>query len=48
VRPVEEIYNMDWRQENKTAKELEEGFGWKAKYRIQGKHVLESCSTCHR
>ena len=48
VRPVSEIYNMEWRPENKTATELAEGFDLKAKYHIQGRHVLESCSTCHR
>jgi hypothetical protein len=48
VRPVAEIYNMEWPAENKTAKELEKGFQLKAEYRIQGRHVLESCSTCHR
>jgi hypothetical protein len=48
VRPVSEIYNMQWRRENKTADELKEGFDLKAKYHIQGRRVLESCSTCHR
>ena len=48
LRPVEEIFNMEWRPENKTAKELEAGFGYKAKYKVQGKRILESCSTCHR
>ena len=48
VRPVSEIYNMQWRRENKTADELNEGFDLKAKYHIQGRRVLESCSTCHR
>jgi len=48
VRPTSEIYNMAWRPENKTADELKEGFDLKAKYRIQGKEILTSCSTCHR
>jgi hypothetical protein len=48
VRPVKEIFNMEWRPENKTTEELNEGFQLKAQYRIQGRRVLESCSTCHR
>jgi hypothetical protein len=39
---------MAWKPENTTKDELAKGFELKAKYRIQGKHVLESCSTCHR
>jgi hypothetical protein len=48
VRPVEEIYNMSWPAENTTKDQLTEGFRLKALYKIQGRHVLESCSTCHR
>src|SRR5215204_3892672 len=48
VRPVESIYDMEWRPENKTKDELAEGMTLKAKYKIQGRRVLESCSTCHR
>jgi hypothetical protein len=48
VRPVESIYDMAWRPENKTKEELAEGFELKAKYKIQGRRILESCSTCHR
>ena len=48
VRPVEKIYDMDWRPENKTTEQLAEGLDLKAKYKIQGRRVLESCSTCHR
>src|ERR687890_450864 len=47
-KPVEKIYDMEWRQENKTREELAEGFDLKARYKIQGRRVLESCSTCHR
>jgi hypothetical protein len=48
IRPKAEIYNMSWRPENKTKKELEDAMTWKAEYRIQGKEILTSCSTCHR
>ena len=48
LRPVEEIFNMEWRPENKTQKELEEGLQKKAEYKVQGRRILESCSTCHR
>ena len=48
VRPVEKIYDMEWRPENKTKEELAQGIDLKARYKIQGRRVLESCSTCHR
>jgi hypothetical protein len=48
VRPVDKIYDMEWRRENKTEEELAQGFDLKARYKIQGRRVLESCSTCHR
>jgi len=48
VRPVKEIFNMEWRPENKTKEELAEGLKLKSEYRIQGFQVLTSCSTCHR
>ena len=48
VRPRERVFDMEYRPENKSAAELAEGFKLKAEYRIQGRHILESCSTCHR
>jgi hypothetical protein len=48
VRRADKIFDMAWRPENKTSEELQEGIELKAKYRIQGRRVLESCSTCHR
>jgi hypothetical protein len=48
LRPVERIFDMNWRPENKTAEEIQEGLTYKAKYRVQGRQILESCSTCHR
>lgn len=48
VRPVAEIFNMEYRPENKTKGELAQGFDLVNKYKIQGRKVLESCSTCHR
>ena len=48
VRPVEEIFNMEWRKENKTQEELQLGYELVNRYKIQGRSVLESCSTCHR
>jgi hypothetical protein len=48
VRPVEHIYDMEWRPENKSRTELAQGIDLKARYKIQGRRVLESCSTCHR
>jgi hypothetical protein len=48
VRPHDKIFDMEWRPENKGHDQLAEGFRLKAEYRIQGKEVLTSCSTCHR
>jgi hypothetical protein len=48
VRPVEEVFNMEYRPENKTTDEINFGLSLKAKYKIQGKEILTSCSTCHR
>ena len=45
VRPKEQIFNMEWPAQNK---DLADGLRLKAEYRIQGKEVLTSCSTCHR
>jgi hypothetical protein len=48
VRPKEKIFDMEWRQENKTKEEIAEGRSLVANYRIQPAKVLTSCSTCHR
>lgn len=48
VRERKEIFNMTWRPENKTDKEIEYGKDRVAEYRIQPAKVLTSCSTCHR
>jgi hypothetical protein len=48
VRPKEKIFDMEWRPENKGQDQLAEGMQLKAQYRIQGKEILTSCSTCHR
>jgi hypothetical protein len=48
IRPVKEIFNMEWRPENKTEDELAKALLLKSEYKIQGRQILESCSTCHR
>lgn len=48
VRPKDKIFDMTWRPENKGHDQLAEGIRLKAEYKIQGRKVLESCSTCHR
>ncbi|MGB7923719.1 MAG: cytochrome c3 family protein [Pyrinomonadaceae bacterium] len=48
VRPKEEIFNMEWRQQNKTADELAKGKDLVKSYHIQDAFTLTSCSTCHR
>ena len=45
VRPKKEIYNMEWPAQNR---DINDGLRLKAEYRIQGKEILTSCSTCHR
>jgi hypothetical protein len=48
VRPKEEVFNMEWRQWNKTAEEVAQGQELVKSYRIQDSHMLTSCMTCHR
>jgi hypothetical protein len=48
VRPVKEIFNMEWRPTNTTKEEIAEGKSLVSKYHIQKPNVLTSCSTCHR
>jgi mono/diheme cytochrome c family protein len=45
VRPHDKIFDMTW---TPGPNQLAEGRALKASYRIQGKEVLTSCSTCHR
>jgi hypothetical protein len=48
LRPKTEVFNMKWREENKTAGELAEGRRLKEQYAVRHKAVMQSCSTCHR
>jgi hypothetical protein len=48
LRPVGKVFDMQWRQENKTEAEINEGKALKDKYHVQPPNVLTSCSTCHR
>jgi Cytochrome c3 len=48
VREKAKVFDMEWRAENKTEKEITEGKALVAKNHIQPPKVLTSCSTCHR
>jgi hypothetical protein len=48
VRPKDKIFDMEWRQENTTKEEINEGHQLVAQYHIQEPKVITSCSTCHR
>ena len=48
VRPKEEVFNMEWRQQNSTAEEMAKGKDLVKSYHIQDAYTLTSCSTCHR
>lgn len=48
VRPKERVFDMNWRPVNKTDTDLMESTMLLARYKIQDKKVLTSCSTCHR
>ena len=48
VRPKEEVFNMEWRQMNKTAEEIAQGQNLVKSYHIQDAYTLTSCMTCHR
>jgi hypothetical protein len=45
IRPKSEIFNMQWKDGDLTA---EQRVDLKEKYRIRGKDMMTSCSTCHR
>ena len=48
VRPKEEVFNMEWRQQNRSADEVARGRELVKSYHIQDPYSLTSCSTCHR
>jgi len=48
LRPKDQVFNMDWRPENRTAAELAEGQRLKSEHKIRSAAILTSCSTCHR
>ena len=48
LRPKKEVFNMKWREENKSPGELAEGLKLKEEYNVRHKSVMQSCSTCHR
>jgi hypothetical protein len=48
VRPKEEVFNMEWPQQNRTDQELARGSDLVKSYHIQDARTLTSCSTCHR
>ncbi len=45
IRPKEEIYNMQWKDNDLTA---EQRTKLKTDYKIRSRELLTSCSTCHR
>src|SRR5918998_1054742 len=44
VRPKEEVFNMQWRQENRTREEIAKGGELVKSYHIQDAYTLTSCS----
>lgn len=48
VRPKEQVFNMQWRAENSTESQIQQGREWVKKYDIKNTRILTSCSTCHR
>ena len=48
LRPRSEVFNMRWREENRSAEHLAEGRRLKEEYAVRHKAVMQSCSTCHR
>lgn len=45
IRPKSEIFNMKWKDSDLTP---EERISLKQEYKIRGKEMMTSCSTCHR
>lgn len=48
LRPKDQIYNMEWRAQNASSEEIEQGKQLKAEYKVRNKEMMTSCSTCHR
>jgi hypothetical protein len=48
LRDRKDVFNMEWRPENRSAAELKEGQELFDKYHVRHKAILQSCSTCHR
>ncbi|MDQ3584827.1 MAG: cytochrome c3 family protein, partial [Acidobacteriota bacterium] len=48
LRPKDQVFNMKWRAENRTAAELKQGYALKSEHKIRSSEILVSCSTCHR
>jgi hypothetical protein len=48
LRPADKIFDMTWPAVNTTREQLAQGVARKAEYKVQGKEILTSCSTCHR
>ncbi len=48
IRPKSEVFNMEWRPENTSVEEIEEGKRLKADYKVRSREMMTSCSTCHR
>lgn len=44
LRPRKDIFNMNWRPEDRTENDFKEIAG----YKVQPPKILTSCSTCHR
>jgi Cytochrome c7 and related cytochrome c len=47
IRPREEVFTMGWQPPEGVNRE-EYGMALARQYRLRGRAVLESCSTCHR
>src|SRR5205085_1213533 len=48
LRDRKDVFNMEWRPENKTKDEIAFGLQKKEEYHVRHKAILQSCSTCHR
>jgi Cytochrome c3/Class III cytochrome C family len=48
VRPKDKVFDMEWRQENRSEQEIAQGKELVKSYHIQDAKTLTSCSTCHR
>ncbi|MGH9902087.1 MAG: cytochrome c3 family protein [Pyrinomonadaceae bacterium] len=48
LRPKDQVFNLDWPEENVSEEQLRRGRQLKADLKVRSADIITSCSTCHR